>query len=85
MRILSKLFLAGLALAAPAPATACDTTLDVVLSSSGGPDAGFDDYSKDFDILRSLVLLAGLEGALGDPDAGGLSDITVFAPWDDGE
>jgi len=56
MRVISKLFLAGLALAA-APAKACDSTLDIVLEMSG--DSGFDNNGEDFDILRELVLLAG--------------------------
>ena len=56
MRILSKLFLAGLALAA-APAKACDSTVDIVLETSGA--SGFDSNGNDFDILRDLVLLTG--------------------------
>ena len=56
MRIISKLFLAGLALAA-APAKACDSTLDIVLDTSGA--SGFDNNGDDFDILRELVLLTG--------------------------
>mmetsp|Transcript_10648 Transcript_10648/g.23062 ORF Transcript_10648/g.23062 Transcript_10648/m.23062 type:complete len:231 (-) Transcript_10648:182-874(-) len=83
MRSISKLFFAGLALSAAPTASGCDSTLDVVLASSGGPDAGFDNFGKDFDILRALVLLTGLEGSLGKPGDGGLTDITVFAPWDD--
>lgn len=61
----------------------CDgkaTVLDIVLKQSGSK--GFDDDAHDFDILRELVLFLGLEGALGDPADGGLSDITVFAPRD---
>ena len=58
MRILSKLFLAGLALAA-SPAKACDSTVDIVLETSGAPGSGFDDNGNDFDILRELVLLTG--------------------------
>ena len=83
MRNISTLFFAGLALSAAPTASGCDSTLDVVLASSGG--SGFDNFAKDFDILRELVLLTGLEGSLGKPDDGGLTDITVFAPWDDGE
>ena len=56
MRIISKFFLAGLALAA-APARACDSTLDIVLDTSGA--SGFDNNGDDFDILRELVLLTG--------------------------
>ena len=56
MRIIYKLFLAGLALAA-APAKACDSTLDIVLDTSGS--SGFDKNGDDFDILRELVLLTG--------------------------
>ena len=87
MRIISRSFFASIALLAAAPAVteACDSTVDIVLASSGGPGSGFDNFDKDFDILRELVLLAELDGALGNPDADGLSDITVFAPWDDGE
>ena len=58
MRLLSKLFLAGLALAA-SPAKACDSTVDIVLETSGAPGSGFDDNGNDFDILRELVLLTG--------------------------
>ena len=56
MRILSKLFLAGLALAA-SPANACDSTVDIVLATSGA--SGFDDDGNNFNILRELVLLTG--------------------------
>mmetsp|Transcript_19469 Transcript_19469/g.56002 ORF Transcript_19469/g.56002 Transcript_19469/m.56002 type:complete len:132 (+) Transcript_19469:115-510(+) len=56
MRIISKLFLAGLALAAT-PAKACDSTLDIVLDLSGA--TGFDNNGNDFDILRELVVLTG--------------------------
>ena len=56
MRILSKLFLTGLTLAA-SPAKACDSTVDIVLETSGA--SGFDNNGNDFDILRELVLLTG--------------------------
>lgn len=56
MRVLCKLILAGLALAA-APAKACDSTLDIVLETSG--KMGFDKNGNDFDVLRELVLLTG--------------------------
>ena len=56
MRILSKLLLAGLALAA-APVKACDSTVDIVIETSGA--SGFDTNGNDFDILRELVLLTG--------------------------
>ena len=58
MRVLSKLFLAGLALAA-SPAKACDSTVDIVLETSGPPGSGFDSNGNDFDVLRELVLLTG--------------------------
>mmetsp|Transcript_1844 Transcript_1844/g.3064 ORF Transcript_1844/g.3064 Transcript_1844/m.3064 type:complete len:223 (-) Transcript_1844:348-1016(-) len=80
MRIISKLFLAGLALAAT-PAKACDSTLDIVLDLSGA--TGFDNNGNDFDILRELVVLTGLQEALGKPKDGGLRRVTVFAPRDD--
>jgi len=80
MRIISKLFLAGLALAAT-PAKACDSTLDIVLDLSGA--TGFDNNGNDFDILRELVVLTGLQEALGMPKDGGLRRVTVFAPRDD--
>ena len=64
---------------APAPA-ACSSTLDIVLQLSGS--SGYDSDSGDFDLLRELVLFAGIEGNLASPAAGGLSDVTVFAPTD---
>ena len=46
----------GLALAA-APVKACDSTVDIVIDTSGA--SGFDNNGNDFDILRELVLLTG--------------------------
>lgn len=57
-----------------------DSTVDIVLKTSGSE--GFDNNGHDFDILRELVLLTGLDKQLGDTGMGGLSDITVFAPRD---
>ena len=75
-------FLATTFFAPVASQKACKSTLDIVVSSSGAPGAGFDNDKKDFDILRELVVLAGLADQLG---PNGLKDITVFAPWDEGE
>jgi len=45
------------------------------VAMSGGE---FDRKRSDYDILLNAVLIAGLDGALADPDA----DLTVFAPTD---
>jgi len=77
MRTYIKLFFAALT-AAAASANDCTSTTALVLALSG--ESGFDSERKDFDILRELVLFAGLEEALGDGE-GSLEDVTVFAPW----
>jgi uncharacterized surface protein with fasciclin (FAS1) repeats len=65
-----------------APAAAAEPTepsvVETVVAVSGDPGT-YDRDKKDFDILRDLVLLAELDGALG-PE--GLTGITVLAPPD---
>ena len=56
----------------PAP---LPTITEVVLASGGT----FDSNGEDFDLLLNAVTAAGLDGALGDPEA----SLTVFAPNDD--
>jgi uncharacterized surface protein with fasciclin (FAS1) repeats len=70
--------LAVLLVAAPAAATPPASTVDTVVAVSGAPDS-YDKNKKDFDILRDLVVAAGLADALG---SSGLTDITVLAPND---
>ena len=48
-------------------------TITEIVATSGGE---FDRNSRDYDILLNAVLAAGLQDALGDPNA----DLTVFAP-----
>lgn len=61
------------------PPVAAPTVVELVLETSGGVDAGFDQNRKDFDVLRQLVVTADLVDALN----GGITDpITVFAPND---
>ena len=50
-------------------------TITEIVAISGGE---FDRNSRDYDILLNAVLAAGLQDALGDPNA----DLTVFAPND---
>ncbi len=62
----------------PAAASAQDDTnsiVDVVLDVSGAE--GFDDNSRDYDLLREALIAANLAGAVATTD-----DITVFAPTD---
>lgn len=55
-------------------AQASNTITDIVAGSGGE----FDRNGRDYDILLTAVLTAGLEGALADPSA----SLTVFAPND---
>mmetsp|Transcript_29944 Transcript_29944/g.89056 ORF Transcript_29944/g.89056 Transcript_29944/m.89056 type:complete len:227 (-) Transcript_29944:184-864(-) len=52
-----------------------ESILDLLLCASG--DSDFDDRKGDYDILRELVVFAGLVDAVA-----GLEDVTVFAPND---
>ncbi|MBT8197973.1 MAG: fasciclin domain-containing protein [Acidimicrobiia bacterium] len=81
-KILAAVIAAALLLVA-APVSAdghIPSTVETVVAVSGDP-GDFDKDKKDFDILRELVLLAGLADALGDGE-GSLTDITVLAPTD---
>ena len=60
----------------PAPEPAPLPTITEVVLASGGT---FDSNGEDFDLLLNAVTAAGLDGALGDPEA----SLTVFAPNDD--
>jgi serralysin len=59
--------------------TSSMTIAEILVSASGGVDAGtFDDNGDDFDVLLTALGAANLTGAAADVDA----DLTVFAPTD---
>ena len=61
------------------PAPTQSTIADIVVSVSGGANAGqFDSDNTDFDILLTALQTANLVGAVSDPNA----NLTVFAPND---
>ncbi|MEO1057124.1 MAG: fasciclin domain-containing protein [Actinomycetota bacterium] len=67
----------GVALVPPAAGAQDDSNniVDVVIEASGA--SGFDNNSRDYDLLREALLATGLASAVASTD-----DITVFAPTD---